>query len=72
MVISDLQILTIGPLLRGSKNNEFGRVATQKTFYLIKSLVRPYIIETSPTFMIIRNVADRRVRIEFAADPESK
>ncbi|MCO6489755.1 MAG: XcyI family restriction endonuclease [Phaeodactylibacter sp.] len=69
-IIDELQLLTIGPQLRGSKNNEFGRVATQKTFNLIKAIVRPYIISTTSSSMVLKNDSGRIVRIEFAADPD--
>lgn len=70
MIIYELQLLTIGPQLRGSKNNEFGRVATQKTFNLIKAIVKPYIISTTTSSMVLKNDSGRIVRIEFAADPD--
>lgn len=69
-IIHDLQLLTIGPQLRGSKNNEFGKIATQKTFDLIKAIVKPYIKSTTLTSIHIVNDSNRTVRIEFAADPD--
>ncbi|MCI5058860.1 MAG: XcyI family restriction endonuclease [Flavobacteriales bacterium] len=69
-IIHDLQLLTIGPQLRGSKNNEFGKIATQKTFDLIKAIVKPYIKSTTPISINIVNDSSRTVRIEFAADPD--
>jgi hypothetical protein len=69
-IIHDLQLLTIGPQLRGSKNNEFGKIATQKTFDLIKGIVEPYIKSTTLTSIHIVNDSNRAARIEFAADPD--
>src|SRR5579872_3019252 len=42
-VITELQLLTVGPQLRGSMNNEYGQTATQKTFGIIKDIVAKYI-----------------------------
>lgn len=38
--LSELQLLTVGPQLRGSMNNKYGVIATQKTFSLIKEFVK--------------------------------
>ncbi|MGB3777875.1 MAG: XcyI family restriction endonuclease [Tunicatimonas sp.] len=69
-LISDLQLLTIGPQLRGSANNKVGQVATQKTFEVIKSIVKPYIVSTTLSSIQIENDSGRIVNIEFAADPD--
>lgn len=69
-LISDLQLLTIGPQFRGSVNNKVGQIATQKTFEVIKSIVRSYIVSTTPSSIQIKNDSGRIVNIEFAADPD--
>lgn len=69
-LIKDLQLLTVGPQLRGSANNKVGQVATQKTFEVIKSIVNSYIVSTTPTSIQIKNDSGRTVNIEFAADPD--
>ena len=69
-LIKDLQLLTVGPQLRGSANNKVGQIATQKTFEVIKSIVKSYIVSTTPTSIQIKNDSGRMVNIEFAADPD--
>lgn len=68
--ISELQTLTVGPQLRGSHNNVYGRIATEKTFLLIKELVGPYIIRQTLTSIEIKNDSGRVVVIQFASDPD--
>ncbi|HPE57901.1 MAG TPA: XcyI family restriction endonuclease [Bacteroidales bacterium] len=69
-IISELQLLTFGPQLRGSKNNEYGQLATQKTFNIIKELVKNYIISSTPNSIEIKNDSGRNVSIAFSADPD--
>lgn len=68
--LSELQLLTVGPQLRGSKNNEYGQVATQKTFSLIKEFVKDYILTSTPTSIEIKNDSGRMVEIKFSSDPD--
>lgn len=68
--IYDLQLLTVGPQLRGSNNNALGQIATQKTFRLIKEIVRNYIQSSTDTEITIKNALDREVEISFASDPD--
>lgn len=68
--VYELQLLTIGPQLRGAKNNDFGKAATVKTFDLIKSIVEPYLIRSTNSSLILENSSGRKVRIEFASDPD--
>ena len=56
-LLHDLQLLTVGPQLRGSMNNEYGQVATQKAFNLLKKLVADYIIHFTPSIIEIQNEA---------------
>ena len=69
-IISELQVLTVGPQLRGSKNNEYGQIATQKTFSIIKDLVQNYILSSTPTSIEIKNDSGRIVKIMFSSDPD--
>jgi hypothetical protein len=66
----ELQLLTVGPQLRGSKNNEYGQIATKKVFNLLKELVKKTITNSTSTIIEIKNDAGRFVRIEFSADPD--
>lgn len=68
--IYDLQLLTVGPQFRGSNNNTLGQVATQKTFRLMKDIVKDYIQSSTDTEIVIKNALDREVEISFASDPD--
>lgn len=69
-IIAELQLLTVGPQLRGSKNNEYGQIATQQTFSIIKDLVKNYILSSTPTSIEIKNDSSRIVTIKFSSDPD--
>ena len=69
-IIAELQVLTVGPQLRGSKNNEYGQIATQKTFSIIKDLVKSYILSSTATSIQIKNDSGRIVTIKFSSDPD--
>jgi hypothetical protein len=68
--LTELQLLTVGPQFRGSKNNEYGQLATQKTFSLIKEFVKDYILASTPTSIEIKNDSGRMVEIKFSSDPD--
>jgi hypothetical protein len=68
--IRDLQILTLGPQLRGGLNTEFGKNATDRIFKLLKSLVSPYLKNETDKALIIENDSNRIVTIEFSSDPD--
>lgn len=69
-IVSDLQLLTVGPQLRGSMNNKYGQIATEKTFSLIKEVFKKYIITSTPTSIQLKNNSGRLVTIKFSADPD--
>lgn len=68
--IEHLQLLTLGPQFRGGKNNEYGQLATAKTFVIIKEIVDPYITNSTETTIEIKNNSDRTVIIAFTSDPD--
>ncbi|MFN3998172.1 XcyI family restriction endonuclease [Algoriphagus sp.] len=68
--ISDLQLLTLGPQFRGSRNNEYGQIASQKIFYMIKEIVSKNIINSTPNKITLINDTGREVEIAFSADPD--
>jgi hypothetical protein len=68
--IHDLQLLTIGPQLRGSENNLIGEDATRAVFALIEGLVRQHLESSTSQALVVRNAAQRVVRIAFASDPD--
>lgn len=69
-ILTELQLLTVGPQLRGALNNKYGQAATEKLFSFIKELVEPYIIIASPTSIHIKNAVGRTVNINFSSDPD--
>ncbi len=69
-MVRDLQILTLGPQLRGSRNTQLGQDATQEVFELIKHMVAPSAIEVGTCSIELKNDSGRIVMIEFAADPD--
>jgi len=68
--VHDLQLLTIGPQLRGSENTRLGRGATREVFSLIRQIAGGYIREASDVLIRIENDSGREVVIEFASDPD--
>jgi hypothetical protein len=68
--IHDLQLLTIGPQLRGSENNVIGQGATKTVFELVRGLVENHITTSTDQVINIKNAAGRMVRIAFASDPD--
>jgi len=69
-VIRDLQLLTIGPQLRGGRNTTLGKVATEDVFTLIKSIVSPYISNADIKNIEILNDSGRKITIAFSSDPD--
>ena len=68
--IRDLQMLTLGPQLRGGVNTESGKDAAERIFKLLKSLVSPYLKLETDRSLIIENDSKRTVTIEFSSDPD--
>ena len=69
-IIHELQLLTLGPQLRGSANTRIGQESTREVFVLIKQLVSAYMKETTEHTILIENDSGRKVMIEFFADPD--
>jgi hypothetical protein len=66
-----LQLLTVGPQLRGSQNNLIGSKATRQVFNLVKSLISSRHVQSSTAQVIeVKNAAGQTVQIAFAADPD--
>jgi len=69
--VHDLQLLTIGPQFRGSRNTDLGKEAVGLVFNLIKGFIRDdYLRTVTDTEIGIENASGRTVRIRFAADPD--
>lgn len=69
--IRDLQLLTLGSQLRGSRLNEIGKAAVIRVFQRIREAIADSaVMEQSETTIRLRNAAGRVVTIAFASDPD--
>ena len=68
--VHDLQLLTLGPQLRGSQNTKLGRDADRQVYDLIQSVVEPYLKASTNRSLTIENDSGRIVQIDFASDPD--
>ncbi|HET6387346.1 MAG TPA: XcyI family restriction endonuclease [Armatimonadota bacterium] len=68
--IHELQLLTLGPQLRGSENNVIGQGATRDVFELVRRLVGNYLVTSTQQVIALRNDSGRSVQIAFASDPD--
>ena len=68
--VHELTLLTLGPQLRGGALNVLGGRATRKVFDLINTILAPAVVSAGERFIEIENAAGRRVRVEFASDPD--
>jgi hypothetical protein len=70
-MVHELQLLTVGPLFRGSRNTDLGKAAVGLVFNLIRSMILPSAIqELNEQEIRITNAAGRLVRIRFSSDPD--
>ena len=69
-VVRDLQLLTLGPQLRGSRNTVLGKTATTEVFEMIERLVRSYVQKKTPQRLELENDSGRTVLVAFASDPD--
>lgn len=68
--LEDLTLITLGPQLRGGKNNQIGGSATVDVFKIIHQIVQPAVTSATPNQLTLTNAAGRQVTIRFAADPD--
>lgn len=68
--VRDLQLLTLGPQLRGGANTKVGQKATTEVFGLIAAIVGDHALEQSSRSIIVKNARGQNVLIEFASDPD--
>jgi hypothetical protein len=68
--VHELQLLTVGPQLRGSQNNTIGKGATKQIFTVIAKLVKPHLQTSTDTVLFVKNAAGRAVQIAFSPDPD--
>lgn len=69
-LVHELQLLTVGPSLRGSALNRIGQEATQEVFHLVRGLLAPYVTASDARTMSLTNDAGRAVSVRFAGDPD--
>lgn len=69
--IRDLQLLTLGPQLRGSRLNEIGQAAVATVFRRIRDAIPDGSVESeTATRITLRNSSSRLVTVQFANDPD--
>lgn len=68
--IHEMQLLTVGPQLRGGENVRKGQEATKEVFSFIRDIVKPYIRHAKDRTILIENDSGRKVLIEFSSDPD--
>ncbi len=69
-MIHELQLLTLGPQLRGGRNTRIGLEATQTVYRVIRGIIEPYLKDETSRRMTIVNDSDRTVTIEFYSEPD--
>ncbi|MCL4562193.1 MAG: XcyI family restriction endonuclease [Chloroflexi bacterium] len=68
--VNELQLLTLGPQLRGGQNTKLGQDATRQVYELISRAVAKYIKSINKNAIVIENDSGRSVLIEFFSDPD--
>lgn len=69
-VVHELQLLTVGPQLRGSENTRLGQEAMKRMFRLVSTVVGSYAREATERTIRIENDSGRTVLVEFFSDPD--
>jgi hypothetical protein len=69
-IANDLQLLTLGPQFRGSRNTSLGQTATKAVFELIKNIAGKYVTRSDARSISVLNDASRGVSIAFSSDPD--
>lgn len=68
--VHDLQLLTIGPFLRGSENTRIGQKAMQEVYDLLHEVVGDHVRSATNRTITVENASGRAVLIEFRSDPD--
>ncbi|MHB0875475.1 MAG: XcyI family restriction endonuclease [Anaerolineae bacterium] len=68
--VRDLQLLTLGPQLRGSRNTRLGQDATEEVFALIQRIVARNTVDVTGRSLTLVNDSGRQVLVEFLSDPD--
>ena len=69
-LIHELQLLTLGAQLRGSRNTLIGQKAMAKVVSLIQVIVGDYVNDTESNPITFTNDSGRTIEIVFYADPD--
>lgn len=69
-IVTDLQLLTLGPQLRGSRNVDLGQVAVDVVFNLLKGLLVRYSPTVRRRTITLTNDSALPVEIRFGGDPD--
>lgn len=67
---NDLSLLTLGAQLRGGANVKKGAVGIERVFTVIRQITKHAAESISPSSITLKNSSNRRVQIQFAADPD--
>jgi len=68
--VHDLQILTLGPQLRGSRNVDVGQTAVALVFDFLKSILLDYKLHVKKRTLEFSNDSNLPVTIRFSGDPD--
>jgi hypothetical protein len=63
----ELQLLTLGPQLRGSRNTKAGQAAMAGVFRFIRALVEPYAVKADASSLTVQNDSGRTIDITFGS-----
>ena len=69
-IVNDLQVLTLGPQLRGSHNVNVGQDAIEKIAGLLKRLLAPYKVKEKGRKLTFKNDSGLQVEIRYGSDPD--
>lgn len=69
-IIHDLQLLTLGPQLRGSRNVDLGQAAIKQVTTLLRQLLSSYQLAETERKLTFRNDSGLMVEIAYGADPD--
>jgi hypothetical protein len=69
-IVHDLQMLTLGPQLRGSRNVDVGQAAVETMIDLLKGLLSPYAPQVNRREIAFTNDSPVAVSIHFGGDPD--
>jgi hypothetical protein len=69
-IVNDLQLLTLGPQLRGGHNVDVGQVAVKSIAELLKKLLATYDVKDKGRKLTIENDSGLLVEISYGSDPD--